>query len=113
MKINKIVTTDVFNREFKRLNKKYSSFKKDIEKVEKDILKNPNLGVDLGCNIRKVRFAISSKNKGKRAGGRIITYDILTSVSEKEILFVAVYDKNDIDNISINKIRSIINYYGF
>jgi hypothetical protein len=58
-------------------------------------------------------IAVWYKNKGKRADCRIITYAILTSVFDKEILFIAVYDKNDIDNISINKIRSKINDFGF
>jgi len=111
MKI-KIFTTPTFNREYKRLKKKYNSLKTDIEKLEKDFSKNPFQGIDLGSNIRKVRIAISSKNKGKRGGGRIITYDLITSIKEKEILFVTIFDKNEIETIPIAKIKSIIRESG-
>ena len=68
-----IITTPTFEKEFKRLNKKYASLKSDLEVFEKDISENPKIGDDLGHEVYKVRIAIKSKNKGKSGGGRIIT----------------------------------------
>ena len=80
MKIE-ILATDIFEKEYKRLSKKYPSLKSDLDKLEKKILINPELGTNLGNNFRKIRVAIKSKNKGKRAGARIISYNIIINLS--------------------------------
>jgi mRNA-degrading endonuclease RelE of RelBE toxin-antitoxin system len=71
-----IETTKVFELNFKRLSKKYRSLIDDLEEFKKILLENPNVGDDLGENVRKVRMAIASKNKGKRGGARVITYTV-------------------------------------
>ena len=68
-----IVTTDDFEKHFKKLAKKYRSLDGGYEILINDLLKNPTKGDDLGGNFRKVRMAIASKNKGKSAGARVIT----------------------------------------
>jgi len=67
-----IETTKDFENQFKQLFKKYRSLRSDMEILKKELLKNPELGDDLGSNTRKVRMAIASKNKGKRGGARVI-----------------------------------------
>ena len=71
-----IKTTEYFESNFKSLSKKYRSLFDDIEEFKKELLKNPKLGADLGNNTRKVRMAITSKNKGKRGGARVITCNV-------------------------------------
>ena len=44
----RIVTTDDFDNEVKNLSKKYRSLKKDLITFEKELLKNPTMGDDLG-----------------------------------------------------------------
>lgn len=55
-----------FKREFKRLMKKYRSIDKDLMKLCEEIRKNPFIGTDLGCGVRKVRMAVSAKSKGEK-----------------------------------------------
>jgi mRNA-degrading endonuclease RelE of RelBE toxin-antitoxin system len=64
--------TDEFEREFKRLKRKYRSLPDDIKQCQAEIERNPRTGVDLGSNIRKIRLSIKSKGKGKSSGARII-----------------------------------------
>jgi mRNA-degrading endonuclease RelE of RelBE toxin-antitoxin system len=68
-----ILTTDTFRRKFKALSKKYRSLVDDLASFQKALLRNPEMGDDLGHNIRKIRMAIASKNKGKSGGARVIT----------------------------------------
>ena len=53
-----IFTTPTFNKELKRLAKKYPSIKSDIEKLSLKVLEDPTTGVNLGQNFYKVRMAI-------------------------------------------------------
>jgi hypothetical protein len=109
----KITTTPTFDREYKRLKKKYKSLPDDLLLFEKDLTENPDIGVDLGGNVHKIRLAIKSKNKGKAGGARIITYTVLASISEMEILLITIFDKSEQDNISDTDIKQIMRNNGF
>ena len=66
---------------------------------------NPRQGTLIGENIYKIRLAITSKGRGKSGGARIITYVI----DEDEIVHLLdIYDKSEKDNISDNRIKTII-----
>ena len=69
-----IIPTRRFERELKRLSNKYLSLKNDFATLIAEISQNPMQGVIIGNNCYKIRLAISSKNKGKSGGARIITY---------------------------------------
>ena len=96
----KIATTDDFERNFKRLFKKYRSLKNDLTGLVKELRKNPTLGDDLGSNTRKVRMTIASKNKGKSGGARIITCNVLVDTEHTKIYLLTIYDKSEQDSIS-------------
>ena len=98
---------------YKRLKKKYKSLPDDLLLFEKDLFENPYIGVDLGGNIHKIRLAIKSKNKGKAGGARIITYIVLATISEMEILLITIFDKSEQDNISDADIKKIMRHNGF
>ncbi|MDB5283929.1 MAG: hypothetical protein JWO06_3004 [Bacteroidota bacterium] len=89
--------TPVFERELKKLSKKYLSIKSDLTTLTVSLKKNPNLGTALGNNCFKIRMAISSKNKGKSGGARIITY---VKIVDKIIYLISIYDKSETDAIS-------------
>ena len=112
MKI-KTTTTPTFDREYKRLKKKYKSLPDDLLLFERELTEKPDIGIDLGGNIRKIRIAIKSKNKGKAGGARIITYSLLANISEMEILLITIYDKGEQDSISDSEIKQIIRDNGF
>ena len=85
-----------FGKELKALSKKYKSLKKDFEALKEEIENNPEIGVSLGEGIRKIRLNITSKNKGKRGGARVITHEVLVEIDSEEatsVAFVSIYDK--------------------
>ena len=89
----KIVVQPTFEREAKRLNKRYASFKEDFTKLLDAIETDPHLGIDLGNNLRKIRMRITSKGKGKSGGARVITFTVVVSLDEAEINLIYIYDK--------------------
>ena len=112
MKID-IITSPTFDREFKRLKKKYSSLPSDLVTFENGLLDGSNIGTDLGGNIRKVRVAVKSKNKGKSGGVRVITYTVILKMTDKTIFLVTLFDKSKKENIPDSEIKQIIRELGF
>ena len=104
----RIILSNSFLKEAKRLSKKYSSFKKDLESLQHELELNPHSGIDLGNGLRKVRMAIKSKGRGKSHGARVITYLLLVSEEESEINLLTIYDKAERENISRNEIEEIL-----
>jgi hypothetical protein len=90
-------TTKDFDRETRRLYRKYPSLIADIRQLKNDLIENPFLGTPLGNNCYKVRMAIRSKGKGKSGGGRVITW---VKVIDDVIHLLTIYDKSNIENIS-------------
>ena len=101
------VTTEDFDCKVKTLSKKYRSLKADLIAFEKELLANPTMGDDLGDNIRKVRMAIASKNKGKSGGARIITCTVLVNVTNTDIYLLTIYDKGEQESISKKEIEHL------
>jgi len=102
-----IITTDNFDKKVKVLAKKYRSLKKDLIAFEKELLANPTIGDDLGENTRKVRLAITSKNKGKSGGARVITCTVLLNTINMDIYLLTIYDKGEQENISKKEIEHL------
>ena len=100
-----IITTQDFDRKVEFLAKKYHSLLNDLEKFKKELLKNPEMGDNLGGNARKVRMAIASKNKGKRGGARVITCNVLINIENTDIYLLSIYDKGEQDSISSKDIE--------
>ena len=103
----RIILSKPFLKEAKRLAKKYSSFKKDLEVLQQELKLNPYSGIDLGSGLRKVRMAIKSKGRGKSHGARVITYILLISEDEGEINLLTIYDKAERESISREEIEEI------
>jgi len=108
----KIVPTEDFDKNVKPLAKKYQSFIEDLKKFKKELLSNPDMGKNLGGNIRKVRMSIDSKGKGKRGGARVITCNVLINIEFAKIYLLAIYDKGEKDNISTKEIEILKRRYG-
>ena len=103
-----ISTIEEFDRQARRLAKKYKSLKADLMILQKEIMENPFVGSDLGSGIRKIRLAIASKGKGKSGGARVLTLTVLVS-EDAEVTLLTIYDKNEIENVSDEYIRWLIN----
>lgn len=103
-----IVTYKEFDKEFKRLNKKYHSLKSDLASLVKDLEQNPNLGTDLGGGLHKIRMSITSKGKGKSHGARVITHTAIISVEKGIITLLYIYDKADRESISDKELTELM-----
>ena len=108
---SKVVVTPNFQREAKKLNKKYHSLKKELNELVESLEKDPLQGTLISENVYKIRLSIKSKVKGKSAGARIITYLHIeeTEDNEQVVYLVSIYDKSNYENISDNFIRQMIN----
>ncbi|WP_439696059.1 hypothetical protein ACFGVS_25420 [Mucilaginibacter sp. AW1-7] len=97
-----------FAREAKQLSKKHKSLRADLENLKVQLLQNPKMGTPLGNSCYKVRMAISTKNKGKSGGARVITHIISVDQSEGKIYLLSIYDKADRDSISVSEINNFL-----
>ena len=61
----KIESLATFDREVKRLSKRYPSMAADIKALKAEILNNPSLGVNLGNNVRKIRMRSLQKAEAR------------------------------------------------
>lgn len=100
-----ITFTPEFRREYKQLSKKYRSLDADMQGLIAKLQENPTLGTSLGNNAYKIRLAITSKNKGKSGGARVITYYIS---DDTELYLLSIYDKSEQEKISDNDIKILI-----
>ena len=108
----KIKTAKSFDKEIKRLGKRYVSIAEDYAQLLLDISANPRLGTDLGGGLRKIRMAITSKGKGKSGGARVISFTIVVAVEETEINLLYIYDKAERASISKKEIEELLRLNG-
>jgi mRNA-degrading endonuclease RelE of RelBE toxin-antitoxin system len=102
-----IVTLSSFDKELKRLSKKYPSMKTDYANLLDDLESDPKSGTPIGKNCYKVRLQITSKGKGKSGGARVITHLIVT-IAHETLYLLKIYDKADQENINETELKSLI-----
>ncbi len=105
----KVKTSDQFEKELKKLAKKYPSLKKEFAGLVAQLEENPSLGTSLGNNVFKIRLAIASKGKGKSGGARVITY---VQIDDETVLLLSIYNKGDKDSVSDKEILELLERYG-
>jgi mRNA-degrading endonuclease RelE of RelBE toxin-antitoxin system len=101
----KIIPTSRFSRELKRLAKKLPSLKKEYASLLDELETNPTASKSIGHNCYKIRISISSKGKGKRGGGRVITY---VKVISEIVYLLTIYDKSERGDIPDRELKTII-----
>ncbi|MCH8317676.1 MAG: addiction module toxin RelE [Bacteroidetes bacterium] len=106
----KVISTENFQKEAKKLLKKYISLKGELDELEIKLIASPKLGAPLGNNAYKIRIAVKSKGKGKRGGLRVITYlEIETFVQKLTIVFLlSIYDKSVTATLTKQEIKRLI-----
>jgi mRNA-degrading endonuclease RelE of RelBE toxin-antitoxin system len=108
----RVIPSDVFEKEFKRLVRKYPSLKQEVPELENALLENPRLGTPLGNHCYKIRLAVKSKRKGKSGGMRVITWVIIQMLkaSEEETLvnLVTMYDKTEYETLSPKDLNALL-----
>jgi mRNA-degrading endonuclease RelE of RelBE toxin-antitoxin system len=104
-----VSTLPNFDRELKRLAKKYPSIKIDLLELVESLINNPFQGDNLGKDCYKVRMKISSKGKGKSGGSRVIT---CVKIVNKHIKLLSIYDKSEQSDISDNLLIQLLSENG-
>lgn len=101
----KITAAANFQRQAKRLIKKFPSLKGELQELNNLLADNPIQGDELGNNCYKIRISIASKGKGKSGGARVITH---VYVSGKEIFLLSIYDKSEQSTISDAELQNLL-----
>ena len=101
----KVKTIDVFERQAKKLIKKYTSLKKELLELILMLKENPGQGTAIGKNCFKIRISIASKGKGKSGGARIITNFIVT---ENTVYLLSIYDKSVKETLTDKELNELL-----
>jgi mRNA-degrading endonuclease RelE of RelBE toxin-antitoxin system len=96
-----------FEKELKRLGKKYSSLKTDFSLLLKSLREDPTQGTPLGNECYKIRLAITSKGKGKSGGARVITS---VKVVQETVYLLSIFDKSEQENISDKELSELLKF---
>lgn len=94
-----------FDRQLKRLAKKYPSLKKEYAELLGSLAHQPDQGTPLGNHCYKIRLAITSKGKGKSGGARVITY---VQVVHRSVYLLAIYDKAEQADIADTDLKNLL-----
>jgi mRNA-degrading endonuclease RelE of RelBE toxin-antitoxin system len=104
-----IYTTDFFDKELKKLSKKYPSIKQDYKDLVDSLKEEPKQGEPLGRDCYKIRMAISSKSKGKSGGSRVIS---CVKIVAGSVFLLSIYDKGDKESISDKELDNLLRLAG-
>ena len=104
MKYN-VLAISPFDRQLKRLAKKYPSLKDEFSNLLESLESRPEQGIALGNNCFKIRLAIQSKGKGKSGGTRIIT-NLLIEINT--VYLLSIYDKSEKDNLNEKELIELL-----
>lgn len=104
-----VYTTDFFDKELKKLSKKYPSVKVDYKALVDSLKKEPKQGQPLGKDCYKIRMAITSKGKGKSGGSRVIT---CVKIVVGSVFLLSIYDKGDKESISDKELDNLLRLAG-
>jgi mRNA-degrading endonuclease RelE of RelBE toxin-antitoxin system len=102
-----VKTIAVFERQAKKLIKKYPSLKAELLSLVQKLKNEPNHGVAIGNSCFKIRLSIKSKGKGKSGGGRIITHFL---VSESTVYLLTIYDKSKKESLSNEELEELLQF---
>ena len=95
-----VLTILPFEKELKKLVKKYPSLKEEFLALVKNLEINPTQGIALGRDCYKIRLAIKSKKQGKSGGARVIT--CVKVVDKKFICFLYMINLNSAISLTRN-----------
>lgn len=104
-----VKTIEVFERQVKRLLKKYPSLKEEMLHIVSTLKVNPQIGTPLGLSCYKIRLSIKSKGKGKSGGARLVTQVLVT---DKLVYLLNIYDKSEKDSLSLSELKELIKSIG-
>jgi len=97
-------TTELFDKQSKKLNKKYKNLKNDLNTLINDFDDIHQQATSIQKNLYKIRLANSDKNKGKSAGYRIYYYIQVEEITQ----LLTIYDKSEVEMIDEELLKDLI-----
>jgi len=94
-----------FDREAKRLYKRYASLTDEIEALAEELRINPTKGTPIGRSCYKIRLAVKSKSKGKSGGARVITFYYIHG---NTVYLLSIYDKSERVTITDDELTALL-----
>lgn len=97
-------TTEIFDKDFKKLYKKYRNIKNDFLNFVEHFQAEHQHSKVIKKNVFKARIANSDKHKGKRSGYRTYYYKMI----DDEVVFLVIYDKSEYEAIDETLLDDLI-----
>lgn len=104
----KVEVSENFKREAKKIVRKYPSLKTELADLILELEVNPTKGIALGNDIYKIRLAVSSKNKGKSGGLRVMSF---VKIIDTTVLLFSIFSKGEKESITDKEIKTLIKDY--
>lgn len=105
--IYNVLAIPPFDKQLRRLVKKYPSLKTEFAKLVDSLEQEPEQGTKLGKNCYKIRLSIASKGRGKSGGARVITNFVIT---ENTVFLISIYDKSEKENLDNKELVELLKY---
>ncbi|TAE33518.1 MAG: hypothetical protein EAZ91_02600 [Cytophagales bacterium] len=100
-----VETIPTFDRQLKRLAKKFLSLKTDLKELTDSLAETPTQGTSLGNNCYKIRLSIRSKGRGKSGGSRVVTH---VRVEGETVYLLSIYDKSERSNLIEGELDNLL-----
>ena len=100
-----ILPTHRFEKELKRLVKKFPSLKIEFKELIEEITKTHNLELLLAIIVVKFDQPLKAKEKCKSGSARTITY---IYVDGETVYLLTIYDKSEKENLKPNELKMMI-----
>ncbi|MDO9613991.1 MAG: type II toxin-antitoxin system RelE/ParE family toxin [Bacteroidota bacterium] len=102
-----VLTIPPFDRQLKRLVKKFPSLKTEYAQLIESLETEPVQGSAMSNSCYKIRVALKSKGKGKSGGTRVIVH---VQVIESNVFLLAIYDKSEQEDITDKEIKYLLSF---
>lgn len=100
-----IRTLEVFDKQAKRLNRKYKRLGADLRQLKAILQNDPAAGIELGKGCYKIRLANSSVPTGKSGGFRVIYYYL---DRDSNLYLMSIYSKTEQSSTSEARLLAIL-----
>ena len=100
-----VKTLPRFDKNIKKLVKKYPSLKAEFIELVRSLKKNPEQGTPLGNHCFKIRLSIASKGRGKSGGARVITNFVVIGHT---VFLLTIFDKSEKGTLTDKELRELL-----
>ena len=100
-----VIVISQFEKELKRLAKKYPSLKTEYIELVQSLKEKPKQGSSIGNHCYKIRLSVASKGKGKSGGARVI---INLTIAKKIVYLLTIHDKSEKEDIPDKELVALV-----